>query len=173
VEARPQDAVVWTDANGRFAFGYVPPGRYQVRAQKTGYQLAALGAETPYRPPAIITLDAGGNRSGIAIRLQPFGAISGVVLDEEGDPVAGVQVSALTPGFQRRRRTLLPRSGAMTDSRGRYRLNTLASGRYVVAVRPFSRHSGQSRNPRQARARRHTRMASSITPEWIAAPPLP
>jgi len=106
VEARPQDAVAWTDASGRFAFGYLPPGRYQVRAQKNGYQPAALGAETPFRPPAIITLATGGNRSEIAIRLQPFGVISGIVLDEDGDPVGGAQVSALTPGFQRRRRTL-------------------------------------------------------------------
>jgi hypothetical protein len=26
VEAHPQDAVAWTDGNGRFAFGYLPPG---------------------------------------------------------------------------------------------------------------------------------------------------
>ena len=31
VEARPQDAVAWTDASGRFAFGYLPPGRYELR----------------------------------------------------------------------------------------------------------------------------------------------
>ena len=38
VEAQPQDAVAWTDANGRFSFGYLPPGRYQLRAMKDGYQ---------------------------------------------------------------------------------------------------------------------------------------
>src|SRR5471032_1310945 len=34
VEAQPQDAVAWTDSNGRFSFGYLPPGRYQLRAMK-------------------------------------------------------------------------------------------------------------------------------------------
>jgi len=121
-------------------------------------------AETSYRPPAIITLAADENHGGLAIRLQPFGVISGIVLDEDGDPVAGVQVSALTPGFQRRRRTLMHRSETMTDNRGRYRLNTLAPGRYAVVVRHMFRPVLRAqRNPRQARAHRHTRMAPSIT----------
>src|SRR6266545_4245327 len=139
VEARPQDAVAWSDAGGRFAFGYLPAGRYQVRAHKTGYQPVAFGSETPYQPGAILTLAAGENRGGVAMRLRHFGAISGMVLDEDGDPVAGVQVSALAPGFQRRKRTLLPRSAATTDSRGRYWLSTLPAGRYAVMVRPSFR----------------------------------
>src|SRR5450755_4194413 len=59
MEPQPQDAVAWTDADGRFSFGYLAPGRYQLRAMKDGYQAAAYGADTFRRPPAIIQLAAG------------------------------------------------------------------------------------------------------------------
>src|SRR5207253_7003589 len=58
VEAQPQDAVAWTDSNGRFSFGYLPPGRYLLRATKNGYQAASYGADTFRRPPAVIQLAA-------------------------------------------------------------------------------------------------------------------
>jgi hypothetical protein len=50
------------------------------RAHKNGYQGAAFGVETPYRPPVIITLGAGENRSDFVLRLQSMDAISGAVL---------------------------------------------------------------------------------------------
>src|ERR1700680_567805 len=41
VETPPQDAVAWSDANGRFSFSNVPAGRYQLRA--SGYPLDSAG----------------------------------------------------------------------------------------------------------------------------------
>src|SRR5579864_8809138 len=86
VEAQPQDAVAWTDANGRFSFGYLPAGRYQLRAVKDGYQGAAYGAEASRRPPGIIQLTAGQFRSDFIFRLHLMDSITGVVLNEDGDP---------------------------------------------------------------------------------------
>src|SRR5882724_6466376 len=123
VEEQPQDAVAWTDANGRFSFGYLPPGRYQLRAMKDGYQGAVYGADAFRRPPAIIQLAAGQFRSDFIFRLQLMNSITGVVLDDDGDPIAGGQVMAMTPGFQRQKRSLLPGASAMTDATGHYRLN--------------------------------------------------
>src|SRR6266853_3660016 len=134
VEAQPQDAVAWTDANGRFSFGYLPPGRYQLRAMRDGYQGTAYGADTFRRPPAVIQLAAGQFRNDFIFRLQLMNSMTGVVLDEDGDPIAGVQVMAMTPGFQRQKRRLLPGPNAMTDATGHYRLNGLAPGRYAVAA---------------------------------------
>jgi hypothetical protein len=37
LESPPQDAVAWTDANGRFSFSNVPAGRYQLRVSKTRF----------------------------------------------------------------------------------------------------------------------------------------
>src|ERR1700687_4661226 len=81
VETQPQDAVAWTDANGRFSFGYLPAGRYQLRVTKDGYQPAVNAAGNSRRPPAIIQLGAGEYRSDFIFRLQLVSSISGVVLD--------------------------------------------------------------------------------------------
>jgi hypothetical protein len=134
VEAQPQDAVAWTDANGRFSFGYLPPGRYQLRATKDGYQAAVYGAVTFRRPPAVIQLAAGQFRNDFIFHLRLMNSMTGVVLDEDGDPIAGVQVIAMTQGFQRQKRRLLPGPSTITDATGRYRLSVLAPGRYAVAA---------------------------------------
>src|ERR1700682_536807 len=84
VETRPQDALAWTDGNGRIWFGYLPPGRYELQASKSEYQWSAYGAETPRRPAGIIQLAAGEVRSDFVFRLQLLSSISGVVLDEDG-----------------------------------------------------------------------------------------
>jgi hypothetical protein len=134
VETQPQDAVAWTDANGRFSFGYLPADRYQLRATKDGFQPAFYGAGNTRRPPAIIQLAAGDSRSDFILRLQLISSINGVVLDEDGEPLAGVMVQVMRPGFQRGKRRLVLGPGGMTDSNGHYRLSGLVGGQYVVAV---------------------------------------
>ena len=140
VEAQPQDAVAWTDANGRFSFAYLPPGRYQLRVTRDGYQPAAYNsAGNPNRPPATIQLAAGESRSDLILHMKLISSISGVVLDEDGDPLSGVQVQAMRPGFQREKRKLMPGQMAMTDSTGHYHLNGLVGGQYAVAVSSANR----------------------------------
>ena len=134
MEAQPQDAVAWTDSNGRFSFGYLAPGRYMLRAMKNGYQGVNYGADSVRRPPAVIQLAAGELRNALIFRLVLVNSITGVVLDEDGDPLANVQVTAFAQGFERQRRRLLPGPGTMTDSTGRYRLSGLGPGRYAVAA---------------------------------------
>ena len=140
VEAQPQDAVAWTDANGRFSFGYLPAGRYQIRVTKDGYQPAAYnGAGNPNRPAETIQLAAGESRSGLMLRLKLISSIDGVVLDEDGDPLPGIQVLVMRPEFRRGRRKLMPGPMAMTDRTGHYRLSGLVGGLYAVAVNSVNR----------------------------------
>lgn len=140
VEAQPQDAVAWTDANGRFSFGYLPAGRYQLRVTKDGYQPAAYnGAGNPNRPPETIQLAASESQSDLILHMKLISSISGVVLDEDGDPLSGVQVQVMRPAFQRGRRKLMPGPMAMTDSTGHYRLSGLVGGQYAVAVNSVTR----------------------------------
>ncbi|HLK46496.1 MAG TPA: carboxypeptidase-like regulatory domain-containing protein [Bryobacteraceae bacterium] len=134
VEARPQDAVAWTDGQGRFAFGYLPPGRYELRVSKNGYQAAVYGTDSPRRPPGIITIDAGETRGDLVFRLQLVTTITGTVTDDHGDPLPGVSVAAMRWGWQRQKRRLLPGPSAQSDAEGHYRLTNIAPGSYALVA---------------------------------------
>lgn len=136
VETQPQDAVAWTDGNGRFAFGYLPSGRYELRVSKTGYQTTAFGSDAPRRPPTVIQLGAGETRGDFVFRLQPVTSILGSVTDQDGDPVGGVQVSAMRWGWRRQKRALLRGPSTRSDGSGRYRLTGLPAGQFVILAAP-------------------------------------
>jgi Carboxypeptidase regulatory-like domain len=131
LEAQPQDAVAWTDANGRFGFGYLPAGGYELHVTKNGYQPAAYGSEDPRRPAAAIRLAAGEVRNDLVLRMMLVTSVSGTVFDESGEPVAGVQIIAMRQGWQRQKLQLLPGPSAISDASGRYRINMMAPGRYA------------------------------------------
>lgn len=136
IETHPQDAVAWTDANGRFAFGYLPAGRYELRVTKNGYQNTAYGSEQPRRPPSAIQLGAGEVRGDFVFHLQQVTTILGLVVDEDGDPVRGIQVTAIRWGWQHQKRRLIAGASGISDGAGHYRLTGLPPGRYVIAAIP-------------------------------------
>jgi 5-hydroxyisourate hydrolase-like protein (transthyretin family) len=133
-EARPQEAVAWTDTEGRFAFGYLPEGRYRLSAYKMGYQMAAYGSDTTNRRGSILVLAAGENKAGLTIKIAAASAITGTVVDDEGDPIMGAHVSIYSNVRQRGTQTLQPANSAMTDSHGQYRIANVFPGEYLLAV---------------------------------------
>ncbi len=70
---------------------------------------------------------------GIVFHLVPQGAVSGRVVDEDGDPVPGAMVTALSSG----RGTggqLLPTDTSPANDRGEFRLGKLPPGSYFVSA---------------------------------------
>ncbi len=88
MEADPSAAVA-TDAEGRFVVDLVPGRRYVVRFQHRRHRVQER-ANVPGRP--------GESRRDVRITLDDAAWVSGIVLDEEGKPVAGARVSG-APGF--------------------------------------------------------------------------
>ncbi|HLJ49938.1 MAG TPA: carboxypeptidase regulatory-like domain-containing protein [Bryobacteraceae bacterium] len=131
----PQDAVAWTDSNGRFAFGFLQAGRYQLVASKDGYAASLFGRETTSRLPAVIKLAAGENRVDFVFRLEHPATISGTVFDEDGEPLPGVPVNAMRQGFIRGEKQLMPGPSAATDVHGHYTVSIPGSGKYVLVTR--------------------------------------
>ncbi|MEP6536555.1 MAG: carboxypeptidase-like regulatory domain-containing protein [Bryobacteraceae bacterium] len=179
LETTPQDAVAWTDGAGRYSFSFLPAGRYQLFAGKDGFQAAAFGAESRNRPPVILVLTAGENRPNVNLRLAPFSAVEGTVLDEGGDPLPGVEIQLMTAGYQKRKRMLFPTSGAMTDSDGRYRIPNVVPGKYaVMAQTPQSIvkaqpevSAGQPQEPRMYGALYYPGSASAESAALISVEP--
>ena len=91
VEAQPQDAVAWTDAAGRFSFRFLPAGAYRLYASQDGFQNNGSDAETRSQFVDIIHLAAGENRTGLSCRLSPLSSVSGLVLNDTGDPLPGAR----------------------------------------------------------------------------------
>src|SRR5271166_4204133 len=90
-----------TESNGRFLFSDLPPGDYRVRVNRDGFEQVAYGGRGPNRPGKFISLSPGDVRSDIAVSIQPLSAISGMVLDAEGDPLTGAQVMLFRTVYQR------------------------------------------------------------------------
>ncbi len=132
-EGRQMEAVAArTDGNGKFEFPEVSPGRYQVRAQRNGY-VAQFFGQRGSGPGLTVTVEPGQNLERIDFRLERAGVVSGSVIDEDNEPVEGVEVRAMrvrfSPGGRER---LVTSRTARTDDLGRYRIPSLTPGMYYL-----------------------------------------
>jgi len=141
VEDNPAEALAITDDSGRFGFANIPPARYKLYARCDGYQQAWFGAPTPHHAAGVITLHAGERRQDFNLRLSQLSAISGVVLDQDGDPVDGAIVSFWTPWFSRGKPGFRQHGSVSTNDRGEYRMSILTPASYLVMVNCRSRQT--------------------------------
>ena len=126
---------VVTDDEGRFDFAALPAGRYMLTANKQGYVSAAYGARRPNRPGTALVLAEDQRITGLTLRMTRGSAISGVLVDHNGEPFSGANVSAMRNTFVGTgQRSLLPVASAVSDDRGQYRLWGLAAGDYVISA---------------------------------------
>ena len=125
---------VQTDDNGAFEFRNLASGRWTVRASKTGFLEQQFGQRTAFAGTDPIVLGEG--QQFIAdFRLARGGAITGRVVDEFGDPVAGANVSALRlQNAAQGIRTTRTGTSVPTDDTGAYRIYGLPPGQYYVSV---------------------------------------
>jgi hypothetical protein len=105
------DHIALTDSAGKFSLEKLAPGLYAVSAGRTGLtggvDHVTLSANEPHRE--------------LILKLTPLGAISGLVLDPNGDPLESVSVT-----------TEVGRPQVSTDEHGRFRIGALSPGKYIV-----------------------------------------
>jgi hypothetical protein len=124
--------MVETDEEGRYSFTDLPAGPYRLHARKDGFvELSFQGARSRGRSSKSVTLAEGQSLDRIDLGISRGGVITGVVTDEAGEPIVGVQVRTAP------RRSVSSGMFGMpgqTDDQGRYRLHSLPDGEYLVAV---------------------------------------
>jgi protocatechuate 3,4-dioxygenase beta subunit len=124
---------VTSDSDGRYAFTDLPPGRYLVRATRSGYLASSYGQRRPLEAGRPLALAEGEKLDGIDFELSRMGVISGRIVDELGEPMAGVSLAAMRHEYFEGQRQLIRMSySTQTDDTGAYRITGLAPGEYAV-----------------------------------------
>jgi len=114
-----------TGADGKFTLRDVDPGAYVLTVERDGYVVARGQSQT-------VQVQAGQAIADVKLKLQRTGAVSGRILDADGDPVSNVSV-VVSP----MRASKDARSGtvyATTNDRGEYRIFQIAPGEYRLSA---------------------------------------
>jgi len=126
---------IMTGADGRFAFRRLSKGSFLITVVKPGYLEGAYGRRRPGGASQTLVLAEGQKVGGVRIYLFRHAAISGMVLDEAGEPAVGIQIRALLRTVvSGRRRLVYAGPPGWTDDRGVYRIHGLLPGDYLVAA---------------------------------------
>ena len=134
-----------TDDQGRFSFTALPAGRFTMTATKTGYVTITFGAKRAGRPGTPIQL-AEAQKLEKAVMAMPRGSvITGIVVDETGEPSPGTQVRVMRYVMRTGEKTLEQAGQDQTDDRGQYRVFGLQPGDYMVSATPRNAALGDLR----------------------------
>jgi len=130
-----------SDSSGQFKISDVPAGRYRFLATHTGYvdqDYQSTGGDTG----AILALHAGQEVKDVLFRMTLAAVFTGHVNDEDGEPMALMQVVALRKPTDEEMedredspstgQELRPAGFAQTDDRGQYRIFGLKAGEYYI-----------------------------------------
>lgn len=130
-----ENRVTTTDVNGVYELVDLPAGRYQLTVTKGSFVQLQYGQTRPFEPGKPLALADGQRIDKVDFSLPRGALITGRILDEFGDPMTDVQVSAMRYQFVQGRRQLAPVGRIVTTNDiGEYRLFGLAPGHYLVAA---------------------------------------
>lgn len=140
---RPPGFFARSGEDGRYEITQLPAGIYTVGAHlenRPTHLPHIYGSTASYVPEVEqrdsgtkLNLRDGEERSGIDIALLRAFVIAGTVVNELGEPIADLQISATAA----RRGTMRPGGvRRMTDDRGAFRLYGLPPGRYRICAHP-------------------------------------
>ena len=129
-----------SDAEGRYRIERLPPGRFALAAYRAGYARAEFGQLFPRGPGTRVVLVNG--RATEADIVMPRGAvISGIVVDDRGEPLPLVNVAAWRPTAEG---GPVAGGGAISDDAGVFRIWGLDAGEYFVTASQASPLSGRA-----------------------------
>jgi protocatechuate 3,4-dioxygenase beta subunit len=124
-----------TDGAGRYDINDLPAGSFTVNATKANYVRTAWGEARPEGPGKRITIADGQKLENINLTLVRAGVVTGRIVDEFGDPVTDVAVTAMRYQYVQGSRRLMPNGRlAQTNDIGEFRVYGLSPGQYYVSA---------------------------------------
>jgi hypothetical protein len=124
-----------TDAEGKYEFKEVLPGRYNVMASKGSYVQLQYGQQRPFEPGKPLEILDRQLVEKVDFALPRGAIITGRVLDEFGEPLPDAMVMAQRYQNINGQRRLVPagRTGTTNDI-GEYRLFAIPPGQYYLSA---------------------------------------
>jgi protocatechuate 3,4-dioxygenase beta subunit len=120
-----------SDQDGHFSIPDIQPGRYRMFVERTGF--LEVDEKRRRSEGLLISLDAGQELKDQTLHMLAAAVVTGRVLDEDGDPMANVEISVL----RRKASTFEPAGSAHTDDLGAYRVGGLLPGKYYIVATPM------------------------------------
>jgi hypothetical protein len=126
---------VTSDAEGKYAFPNVEPGDYELIVSHDGFADLHLGDRSARKPEPVL-LTPKDTRSDFNLKLVPYGTISGILVDEDGDPIRNLPVAAMRWRYSSSGRELQSVKNAASNDLGEYRIYDLPAGKYFLKIDP-------------------------------------
>jgi len=130
-----ENRLATTDADGKFEFKEVVPGRYNVSASKGSYVSLQYGQQRPFEPGKPLEILATQTIEKVDFALPRGAVITGRVLDEFGEPLPDAMVSVQRYQNMGGQRRLVPAGRtATTNDIGEFRLFAIPPGQYYLSA---------------------------------------
>lgn len=134
-QGEPEVYSTTSDSEGHFKIDSMDPGRYRVFVERAGF--IDVDRHRRRSDGVELTLEAGKPIKDFVVRAIPAAAVSGRVLDEDGDPMPNVAISVLRMGYSSCRPQLDTEGSERTNDLGEYRVGGLTPGKYFVSASPL------------------------------------
>jgi len=146
IGARRNNWGTTTDAEGRYEFTNLPAGGYSLNVSKAPYVTGPLDPQAVNA--RMIELKTGETLDRVDVTLLRGGVIAGRVVDEFGEPLSGLEVSARRVQTISGRRQLVPFGPqGLTNDIGEFRIFGLEPGQYAVVASWRRMGPGDSTSP--------------------------
>ncbi len=152
-----------TDSDGRFQIVGIQPGVYRVVLEHNGF-LSSTRRSRLYSS-TLLSLAPGQELQGLLFRMRPAGVIKGKVVDEDGDAVPGIGVSAVSASG----RDMESNVNATTNDLGEYRIAGLPEGKFLVIAQPQAEMIASGSKPSQEKVYAPTYYPGSLDPNQAAS----
>jgi protocatechuate 3,4-dioxygenase beta subunit len=116
-----------TDASGAFAFNDLSPGHYQLIVTNQNYPQARMGGVHK-----IVQLTAVDSAATVTMELIPGAAVTGHVVDEDGDPLTNCNIQPHAAKDFNQGIAMMHNSVARDD--GSYRIYGIPPGKYTITA---------------------------------------
>ena len=141
--ASGQTSSMPSDSSGRWHFSNIACGQLQIAVSRPGFLPGNAGLPRMGSAFHPVILAPGSSTHDIKVPLTPQAVAVGKVIDDQGDPVQNVQVSALVSRVVQGKRTFQMGGQTTTNDLGEYRLANLQAGKYILCARaPLSQFNG-------------------------------